>query len=45
MTPQTWHRIDSLGHDTYSRYAPWTSGSPGLVWDATGRHAYLEPII
>src|SRR6476469_4815356 len=33
VTPQTRRRIAPLGHDTYQRYAPWTSGRP--AWSGT----------
>ena len=45
MTPQTRRRIGPIVHDTYRRYVSWTIVPPGLIWDAPGRHAYLESII
>ena len=45
MTPQPRRRIDPLVHDSYHRYAPWTTVPPGLACDAPGRHAHLESII
>ena len=45
VTPQPRRRIDPLVHDSYHRYAPWTTVPPGLACDAPGRHAHLESII